>query len=127
VLWTSADGAMRWAMAMRWPLRRWVCGGSGGLRSGPQYFYPILVKDAGQYSGKDGSGLKLTVAKYLTPARQDIARDGGLLPDVRCDDHPRSELASDACMEQAAAYVTSHAREREQAVPPTPNGRARDV
>jgi C-terminal processing protease CtpA/Prc len=86
-----------------------------------------LVKDAGQYSGKDGSGLKLTVAKYLTPAQHDIARDGGLMPDVRCDDHPRGELASDACMEQAAAYVTSHARQRESAAPPPPNASARDV
>eukprot|EP00850_Spirogloea_muscicola_P023147 SM000332S12452 [mRNA] locus=s332:56334:60509:- [translate_table: standard] len=44
-----------------------------------QYFFPM----------DDGGGLKLTVAKYLTPARYDISKRGGLRPDVPCSDHPR--------------------------------------
>eukprot|EP00850_Spirogloea_muscicola_P021587 SM000255S08766 [mRNA] locus=s255:59:2147:+ [translate_table: standard] len=43
-----------------------------------QYFFPM----------DDGGGLKLTVAKYLTPARYDISKRGGLRPDVPCSDHP---------------------------------------
>ena len=52
--------------------------------------------------------------RYLTPAAHDIAVEGGLMPDVLCADHPRvdarGELASDACLDQAARYVVSHAR-----------------
>jgi len=44
-----------------------------------QYYFPM----------GDGSGIKLTVAKYLTPSRFDISREGGLTPDVACSDHPR--------------------------------------
>ncbi len=43
-----------------------------------QYYFPQV----------DGSGLKLTVAKYLTPAGYDITRQGGLQPDLACDDFP---------------------------------------
>lgn len=36
----------------------------------------------------DGSGIKLTVAKYLTPSKYDISREGGLQPDMHCSDYP---------------------------------------
>lgn len=41
---------------------------------------------------EDGSGIKLTVAKYLTPNYRDIALDGGIEPDQICRDHPRGIL-----------------------------------
>ena len=47
-----------------------------------QYYFPMA----------DGSGLKLTVAKYLTPKSYDISKDGGLNPDIRCKDYPHGEL-----------------------------------
>lgn len=43
-----------------------------------QYFFPL----------GDGSGLKLTVAKYVTPAGHDISLEGGLEPDFLCKDFP---------------------------------------
>jgi len=43
-----------------------------------QYFFPL----------GDGSGLKLTVAKYVTPAGHDISLEGGLEPDFSCKDYP---------------------------------------
>lgn len=46
-----------------------------------QYFFPL----------GDGSGLKLTVAKYLTPNMYDITRDGGLAPNIVCKDYPHGE------------------------------------
>lgn len=46
-----------------------------------QYFFPL----------GDGSGLKLTVAKYLTPNMYDISKHGGLTPDIYCKDYPRGE------------------------------------
>lgn len=52
-----------------------VCGCSKGL---VQYHFPL----------GDGSGLKLTVAKYLTPQHHDIATQGGLAPDIACNDYP---------------------------------------
>jgi hypothetical protein len=46
-----------------------------------QYFFPM----------GDGSGLKLTVAKYLTPKMYDISKNGGLTPDITCKDYPHGE------------------------------------
>lgn len=47
----------------------------------------------------DGSGLRLTIGAYLTPAGYDISLQGGLQPDVVCADHPRSPGAPpDTCM-----------------------------
>lgn len=46
-----------------------------------QYFFPM----------GDGSGLKLTVAKYLTPKMYDITKHGGLAPDITCKDYPRGK------------------------------------
>jgi C-terminal processing protease CtpA/Prc len=46
-----------------------------------QYFFPM----------GDGSGLKLTVAKYLTPKMYDISKNGGLTPDIMCKDYPHGE------------------------------------
>lgn len=50
-----------------------------------QYFFKM----------EDGSGIKLTVAKYLTPNYRDIALDGGIEPDLVCRDHPRGILPED--------------------------------
>ena len=66
-----------------------------------QYFYQM----------KDGSGLKLTVAKYLTPNYHDVALDGGISPDVTCHDYPHSALPRgelDSCIRQGLRYVSSH-------------------
>ncbi|KAG6541803.1 hypothetical protein Mapa_016818 [Marchantia paleacea] len=56
-----------------------------------QYFFPM----------DDGSGLKLTVEKYLTPARYDISKQGGLQPDRSCTDFPRQSGQSDVCIDEA--------------------------
>eukprot|EP00884_Botryococcus_braunii_P009004 jgi/Botrbrau1/18104/Bobra.0813s0001.2 len=63
-----------------------------------QYFFPL----------GDGSGLKITVFKYLTPSGYDISLRGGLLPDVKCDDFPHAgqvTVESDACISMAATHV----------------------
>jgi hypothetical protein len=46
-----------------------------------QYYFPM----------GDGSGLKLTAAKYLTPKAYDITKFGGLTPDFACKDYPHGE------------------------------------
>ncbi|MEW5308469.1 MAG: hypothetical protein WDW38_000428 [Sanguina aurantia] len=43
-----------------------------------QYYFPLA----------DDSGLKLTIAKYVTPARHDVSGEHGLEPDVVCRDFP---------------------------------------
>ena len=60
----------------------------------------------------DGSGLKLTVAKYLTPNYHDIALHGGIAPDAPCRDHPRGLLPGpggqyDDCILQGLRYLES--------------------
>ena len=60
---------------------------------------------------EDGSGIKLTVAKYLTPNYHDVAVDGGIRPDVSCHDTPHSVLPGrelDACIRSAMRYVSSN-------------------
>lgn len=56
-----------------------------------------------EYFGEpDGSGLKLTVAKYITPSGYDITRKGGLAPDLVCHDHPRGLTGRpDVCVARA--------------------------
>jgi hypothetical protein len=49
-----------------------------------QYYFPMA----------DGSGVKLTVAKYLSPTGFDISRRGGLPPDISCHDFPRGSCMS---------------------------------
>lgn len=68
-----------------------------------QFFFPM----------QDGSGLKLTVAKYLTPNYHDISMSGGIEPDAVCRDHPRGLLPGpsdqyDDCVLQALKYLDSH-------------------
>jgi len=72
-----------------------------------QYFFPM----------DDGSGLKLTVAKYLTPARYDISRQGGLQPDKACSDYPHGGLQSDKCIELALGMLVKKAQPAGVAVP----------
>eukprot|EP00250_Pteridium_aquilinum_P007143 c16926_g1_i1 orf=20-2062(+) len=71
-----------------------------------QYFFPM----------DDGSGLKLTVAKYLTPKRYDISKQGGLLPNKLCSDYPHSKGMFDECINQAVTnlQLIADAEEREQ-------------
>jgi C-terminal processing protease CtpA/Prc len=60
----------------------------------------------------DGSGLKLTVAKYLTPSQYDISRSGGLAPDIACRDYPHGVFTkgkADRCVLGALNYLqTAH-------------------
>jgi C-terminal processing protease CtpA/Prc len=58
-----------------------------------------------------GGGLKLTVAKYVGPHGTDVARDGGVLPDMRCADHPRGvgRGVADACILRAINFLSGSA------------------
>lgn len=60
-----------------------------------QYYFPM----------DDGSGLKLTVAKYLTPKRYDISKQGGLFPDKFCSDYPHGKGMSDQCINEAVTNL----------------------
>ncbi|CAM6106245.1 unnamed protein product [Calypogeia fissa] len=75
-----------------------------------QYFFPM----------DDGSGLKLTVAKYLTPSRYDITKKGGLMPDMACHDYPHEKGQSDKCIEEAIKMLSSLRKERPNSPPPAP-------
>lgn len=65
-----------------------------------QYYFPM----------DDGSGLKLTVAKYLTPAHYDISRRGGLEPDRACHDYPHGQAESDECIKEALQMLAEKER-----------------
>lgn len=59
----------------------------------------------------DGSGIKLTVAKYLTPNYRDISQQGGLAPDLLCHDPPQGVVPQpnpDQCIRQGLRYVSNH-------------------
>eukprot|EP00882_Tetradesmus_deserticola_P003170 GHRQ01003361.1.p2 GENE.GHRQ01003361.1~~GHRQ01003361.1.p2 ORF type:complete len:167 (+),score=83.83 GHRQ01003361.1:3-503(+) len=63
-----------------------------------QYYFPM----------GDGSGLKLTAAKYLTPKAYDITKFGGLTPDVACKDYPHGVFTpgrADRCVTSALGYI----------------------
>ncbi|KXZ50678.1 hypothetical protein GPECTOR_15g362 [Gonium pectorale] len=68
-----------------------------------QYYFPLR-------EGKDG-GVRVTVAKYLTPSGYDISsRGAGLIPDRVCTDFPRggpptSLQQADKCIQQAAGLL----------------------
>ncbi|KAI8470624.1 MAG: ClpP/crotonase-like domain-containing protein [Monoraphidium minutum] len=69
-----------------------------------QYFFPL---------GDDGSGLRLTVSKYLTPSRYDISLQGGLPPDVACRDYPHGVFTPgppDSCTAAALQFVDAASR-----------------
>ncbi|KAI5066867.1 hypothetical protein GOP47_0017395 [Adiantum capillus-veneris] len=68
-----------------------------------QYYFPM----------DDGSGLKLTVAKYLTPKRYDISKQGGLLPNKVCSDYPHAKGMFDECISQAITSL-QHIVDEEQ-------------
>eukprot|EP00208_Stichococcus_sp_RCC1054_P001119 CAMPEP_0206145654 /NCGR_PEP_ID=MMETSP1473-20131121/28105_1 /ASSEMBLY_ACC=CAM_ASM_001109 /TAXON_ID=1461547 /ORGANISM="Stichococcus sp, Strain RCC1054" /LENGTH=649 /DNA_ID=CAMNT_0053541937 /DNA_START=262 /DNA_END=2212 /DNA_ORIENTATION=+ len=64
-----------------------------------QYYFPVHG---------DG-GLKLTVAKYLTP-KHDISEAGGLMPDIPCSDYPHPGVPSgenDRCMAIALQLLSA--------------------
>lgn len=77
--------------------RTWVLGEKTFGKGVVQYYFPM----------DDGSGLKLTVAKYLTPKRYDISKQGGLLPDRFCGDYPHAEGSSDKCINEAVRKLQS--------------------
>lgn len=61
----------------------------------------------------DGSGVKLTVAKYLTPNYHDVTLKGGIGPDLVCHDNPHGLLpnkALDLCIKQGLRYAGNHLR-----------------
>ncbi|KAG2489423.1 hypothetical protein HYH03_012061 [Edaphochlamys debaryana] len=68
-----------------------------------QHYFPLR-------DGKDG-GIRVTVAKYLTPSFYDISAAGaGLIPDRACADFPRDGLpasleSADDCIRQAATLL----------------------
>eukprot|EP00877_Chromochloris_zofingiensis_P000051 jgi/Chrzof1/10046/Cz04g25070.t1 len=62
----------------------------------------------------DGSGIKLTVAKYLTPSKYDISREGGLQPDMHCSDYPHGVFTqgrADTCVIGALDVISSARRQ----------------
>jgi C-terminal processing protease CtpA/Prc len=65
-----------------------------------QYFFKM----------EDGSGIKLTIAKYLTPNYHDVTMQGGISPDVVCHDQPHGVLPTrdlDACIRQAVRHLSA--------------------
>lgn len=76
-----------------------------------QYYFPL----------EDGSGVKVTVAKYLTPDRYDISRAGGLPPDVYCSDYPHGVLTegpADRCVLTAVDQVVYRSAQHDETPPP---------
>jgi C-terminal processing protease CtpA/Prc len=68
-----------------------------------QFYFPM---------DDEGSGLKVTVEKYLGPDGYDISRNGGIEPDLACNDYPRGGLASasdDRCIAAALRLIRSAA------------------
>lgn len=63
-----------------------------------QYYFPMT----------DGSGIKLTIAKYLTPGPFDITQSGGLHPDHVCSDFPHGDRVTpenDTCIQDALRLI----------------------
>ncbi|KAL3145262.1 hypothetical protein ABBQ32_001001 [Trebouxia sp. C0010 RCD-2024] len=63
-----------------------------------QYYFPMT----------DGSGIKLTIAKYLTPGHFDITQSGGLKPDHACSDFPHGDRVTpenDSCILNALQLI----------------------
>lgn len=68
-----------------------------------QFYFPM---------DDEGSGLKVTVEKYLGPNGYDISRRGGIEPDVACNDYPHGGLASasdDRCIAATLRLIQSAA------------------
>lgn len=62
-----------------------------------QYFFPL-----------EDAGLKVTVAKYLTPNGYDITRAGGIAPDKACRDYPHAgapSMQADSCIRTAVQLL----------------------
>lgn len=65
-----------------------------------QYYFPMT----------DGSGVKLTIAKYITPGGHDLTREHGLHPDIACTDYPRASVSADSadsCLQAALRYLAA--------------------
>lgn len=80
-----AAGVIQWYF----PLSGQEMNRSGGAGAGSSGFgrRPVILPTDDNLDSS--GGLKITVAKYLTPSGYDIARRGGLVPDLACGDHPR--------------------------------------
>ena len=68
-----------------------------------QFYFPM---------DDEGSGLKVTVEKYLGPDGYDISRRGGIEPDLVCNGYPHGGLASasdDRCIAAALRLIQSAA------------------
>ena len=64
-----------------------------------QFYFPI---------DDEGSGLKVTVSKYLGPTGYDISRNGGIAPDITCNDYPHGGLltaSDDRCIAAALQSI----------------------
>jgi C-terminal processing protease CtpA/Prc len=64
-----------------------------------QFYFPV---------DEEGSGLKVTVEKYLGPDGYDISRTGGITPDVACNDYPHGGLltaSDDRCIAAALRLI----------------------
>jgi len=64
-----------------------------------QYFFPFM----------DGSGIRITVEKYLTPSGYDISLQGGIQPDKACSEHPLHDYL-DGCIAQAVHDIEKTGR-----------------
>lgn len=69
-----------------------------------QYYFPI---------GGRGAGAKVTIAKFLLPSGYDIAREGGLTPDVPCP--AQLDAGKDVCLAEAVQWVARQAEPRYRA------------
>ena len=79
--------------------RAWLIGEKTFGKGVVQYYFPM----------GDGSGVKATVAKYLTPNGYDITRAGGLMPDQACRDYPHAGQPSaqnDSCIRMALQLLS---------------------
>ena len=91
----SASAAEAFAAAARDARQARLLGTRSFGKAAVQFFFPLA----------DGGGLRLTVRKWLTPAKgADVSRaPRGLRPDAACADQPRApgDAAADACVMQA--------------------------
>lgn len=94
----TASSAELFAAALRLHGRAMAVVGDQTFGKGlVQYFFPL----------RDGSGLKITVAKFLAGGVKDIDKDHGLSPDMRCIEPISVDPEEDACVKKAMEILTS--------------------
>jgi C-terminal processing protease CtpA/Prc len=83
---------------------------------GERTFGKGLVQD--YFAEPDGSGLELTVAKYLTPSGWDVSELGGIQPGVVCHDYPRGPVGPlDDCIMEALRVIDGAQQQGAAAAP----------